>query len=302
MNTKNDEHDGIVQSLKEQHDEQMGQLLAETQAKLETYRKQIASELDHKHSVQVLQDALQDQQKHRDNATAQFEEFKRKSEDREVNLKTEHSKQILDMSQEVLQIKKDFESKLQMIDRLKKTYEEEKNTAISDLKAQYVQEIEQIRQEQQSKHSDLSSEREQLTQKYQSQIDDINKKYSDLKLERDKLIEDYELKLTKAQAFYDKELEVLKQTNQAGFEEKYLLLQEEQNKLRKDFKFQEGEFKKRIEGLVSESLAREEEAERTKRQLEELQARISNKDADSHLLADQVNRANILSLVNSLTL
>ena len=289
LNTKNDEHDAIVQNLKEQHEEQTAQLLAETKTKLETYRQRISSELEHKRSLEAVQVALKEQLKHKEVATVQFEEFKRKAEEREAILKTQHSEQLLSMSQEVLQIKKDFESRLQMIDTLKQTYEDEKVRAIEDLKSQYVEEVERIRKEQDYKNSDLTKTKEVLEKKYQNEIEELSKKCTDLKLDRDKLTEEYELKLSKAQAFYEKELEVLRQTNQAGLEEKYALLQEEQEKLRKDYKFKESEFEKRVNGLVSELSLREEEVEKTRQELETLRASMSNKDANSQLLNEQVS-------------
>ena len=289
LNTKNDEHDAIVQNLKEQHEEQTAQLLAETKTKLETYRQRISSELEHKRSLEAVQVALKEQLKHKEVATVQFEEFKRKAEEREAILKTQHSEQLLSMSQEVLQIKKDFESRLQMIDTLKQTYEDEKVRAIEDLKSQYVEEVERIRKEQDYKNSDLTKTKEVLEKKYQNEIEELSKKCTDLKLDRDKLTEEYELKLSKAQSFYEKELEVLRQTNQAGLEEKYALLQEEQEKLRKDYKFKESEFEKRVNGLVSELSLREEEVEKTRQELETLRASMSNKDANSQLLNEQVS-------------
>lgn len=46
LNTKNDEHEAAMEALKDAHEEEMQQMLAETAAKIQQYRLKIGSELD----------------------------------------------------------------------------------------------------------------------------------------------------------------------------------------------------------------------------------------------------------------
>ena len=46
LNTKNDEHEAALQAMKEAHEEESQQLLAETAAKIQHYRQKIGNEFD----------------------------------------------------------------------------------------------------------------------------------------------------------------------------------------------------------------------------------------------------------------
>ncbi len=66
-------------------------------------------------------------------------------------------------------------------------------------------------------------------------------------------------------------------------------LRQEQEKMRKDFSFQESQYKSRIDKLLGQLSEAEHDAARYRAELEKLQDSLKNKDSDSALLADQVS-------------
>ncbi len=290
LNTRNDEHEIIIQNVKEQHEEEVQRLITETKNKIEYYKKQIGSELDHKRKVESLQESLLAHEKQKTDAVVQFQTYKKEAEDKETQMKTEHSQKILDLSQEVLHAKKEFEAKLFTLENMRDRIEREKEDALWKLKEEMQLELEKVRNEQSSKHSDLTSEKEKLEEKYREEITKLSQKCQELDTEKTQLSEDYELKLNKAQAFFEKELAAMKDSQNTGIEEQMRILKEEQEKMQKDFAFQDSQNKKRIEDLLSQLSESEEEVEKYRSQMEQIQNSLQHKDSNSALLNQQVSK------------
>ena len=54
LNTKNDDHEASMNALKDAHEEEMQQLMAETSAKIHQYRLKIGNELDLRKLVFII--------------------------------------------------------------------------------------------------------------------------------------------------------------------------------------------------------------------------------------------------------
>ena len=66
--------------------------------------------------------------------------FKRKTEERETLLKTEHAQQLLHFSKEVLQAKEDFQEKIKLLDTLNYQNDADRAAEIERLKEDHRKE------------------------------------------------------------------------------------------------------------------------------------------------------------------
>ena len=94
---------------------------------------------------------FQDQEGQRQKALDDFKNYKDKAEKREIALKQMNSTNMMNLAQEVLKIKKEFEEKTETIEKLKETFEADKMTAIELLEAKHKAELERILQSLESK-------------------------------------------------------------------------------------------------------------------------------------------------------
>lgn len=289
LNTKNDEHEAVVAALKEHHEDQMQQLLAETKDKIELYKSKICNETEYRRKIESLEMCVAQYEQKRKDAFSQFESFKQQAEKRESALKTEHAEKMLTLSQEVLAMKKDFEEQLNKFSDLKFDAERNQHQCIEELKKQHEQELLRLRETYQGKASNFDSERLKLEELHKQDILKLEEEYEALKAEKSKMIEDYEGKLSKAKAFYENELGVLKNAHSSSFEKERDALLLEQNKMKKDFAFQESELKQRIDSLIGQLSTCEDEISSHKQQLETLQTSVTGKDTGMAELNKQVS-------------
>lgn len=108
--------------------------------------------------------------------------------------------------------------------------------------------------------------------------------------ERLKMEEDYTQKLEKAQAFYENELQALRQNQSSSYEAELSRLREQQERLKQDFSAREGELRKQIDSLVRQLAETEDVAEAQKLELENLRRELGNKDSSTESIAQRVSR------------
>ncbi|XP_064630713.1 protein FAM184A-like [Lineus longissimus] len=288
LNTKNDEHEAIIQTIKEQNEERMQQLLSETRQKLAQYREKIGSEVEYKRRIEHLETSVIEYEKQRKQALTEFDFFRKQSEDRETELKSDHSQKVLSLSREVLALKRQFEDQLQKYDESCVQFELDKQNALEDLKQAHKIEIEELLKAQSSQASDVISQKQMLEKQYSQKFEKLKEDLERVQEEKKHLAEDYESKLSKAQAFYEKELAVLKERQNSTTDSQLRALQEENEKMRKDFSFQEMQFKKRIDDLLNQLSIAEEDVDKYKKDLKDLSDSLQSKDSNSAALAREL--------------
>ena len=205
-----------------------------------------------------------------------------------IQLKTEHAQRIVSLSQDVLKTKKEFEDKLLQLEVIKQQYERDKFQALEEERAKHEAEIECLRNELKMKVGDISEGHKELNDKYELDLKTLRAELEKLDSDKKQLVEDYEHKLKKAQAFYDKELEALQQSQNSSQEEQLTTLREHQKTMQKDFEFQEAQFEKRIEGLVSQLCQSDEQTEKYKNEVNSLKNMLSSNETETSLLNSQV--------------
>lgn len=266
----------------------MQKILSETKDKIMVFKRKLDEDIDYRRKITHLENTLFEHEKHKKDSMQQFESFKRQADDREMKLKKENSEKMLSVSHDVLLAKKDFEDQLAKFDAWKKEVDSEKEKSLQDLKKAHEKEMEDVRQFHRGQNSDWLNEVAKVENKYKSEVEELNSKIEQLNADKNKSSEDYEQKLSKAQAFYEKELAAIKNSKDMNQEQLSAALREEQERLKKEFAVQQNEMKKRIDSLVEQLSLSEDETEKYKKQLADLESSLNDKDENSSALQQQV--------------
>ncbi|XP_075564141.1 protein FAM184A isoform X1 [Pelecanus crispus] len=288
LNTKNDEHEAAIQALKDAHEEEIQQILAETREKILQYKSKVAEEMDLKRKIQVLEESLEDHKKMKHQALTEFEAYKDRVEDMQLCAEAQHVQRVVTMSREVEEIRKKFEERLRSFIQLQVQYEKDKRTALEDLRAAHRLEIQELLKTQQSQNATLSKGQEKLEELHRLELEDLNNKVEELRLERKKLIEDYEGKLSKAQSFYEHELDSLKRS-QLFTAESLHACKEKEVELRKEFQNQESVLRKNLGKLKTELQMVQDEAGSLREKCQKLQVALGTAENNVQVLQKQLD-------------
>ncbi|XP_053795556.1 protein FAM184A isoform X2 [Vidua macroura] len=288
LNTKNDEHEAAIQALKDAHEEEIQQILAETREKILQYKSKVAEEMDLKRKIQVLEESLEDHKKMKHQALTEFEAYKDRVEDMQLCAEAQHVQRVVTMSREVEEIRKKFEEKLRSFIQLQVQYEKDKRTALEDLKAAHRLEIQELLKTHQSQNATLSKGQEKMEELHRLELEDLNNKVEELRLERKKLIEDYEGKLSKAQSFYEHELDSLKRS-QLFTAESLHACKEKEVELRKEFQNQESMLRKNLGKLKTELQMVQDEAASLREKCQKLQVALGTAENNVQVLQKQLD-------------
>ncbi|XP_064026468.1 protein FAM184A [Pogoniulus pusillus] len=288
LNTKNDEHEAAIQALKDAHEEEIQQILAETREKILQYKSKVAEEMDLKRKIQVLEESLEDHKKMKHQALTEFEAYKDRVEDMQLCAEAQHVQRVVTMSREVEEIRKKFEERLRSFIQLQVQYEKDKRTALEDLRAAHRLEIQELLKTHQSQNATLSKGQEKLEELHRLELEDLNTKVEELRLERKKLIEDYEGKLTKAQSFYEHELDSLKRS-QLFTAESLHACKEKEVELRKEFQNQESILRKNLGKLKTELQMVQDEAASLREKCQKLQVALGTAENNVQVLQKQLD-------------
>jgi hypothetical protein len=288
LNTKNDEHDSAIQSLKDQHEEEIQKILSETKDKITIFKRKLDDDMDYRKKISSLETTIMEHDRHKKEAMLRFESFKMQAEDREINLKKENAEKLISLSQDILSAKKDFEDQLAKFNAWKKDVDSEKEKSLQDLKKVHEKEMDDLRQFHRGQNSDWLNEVAKVENKYKAEVEELNSKCEQLISDKNKVSEDYEQKLSKAQAFYENELAAVKNSKDSTEEQLSAALRDEQERMKKEFLIQQNEMKKRIDSLVDQLSLSEDETEKYKKQLADLESNLNDKDNNSSTLQQQV--------------
>ncbi|XP_009643527.1 protein FAM184A isoform X1 [Egretta garzetta] len=220
-------------------------------------------------------------------ALTEFEAYKGRVEDMQLCAEAQHVQRVVTMSREVEEIRKKFEERLRSFIQLQVQYEKDKRTALEDLRAAHRLEIQELLKTQQSQNATLSKGQEKLEELHRLELEDLNSKVEELRLERKKLIEDYEGKLSKAQSFYEHELDSLKRS-QLFTAESLHACKEKEVELRKEFQNQESMLRKNLGKLKTELQMVQDEAASLREKCQKLQVALGTAENNVQVLQKQL--------------
>ncbi|XP_075410063.1 protein FAM184A isoform X2 [Tenrec ecaudatus] len=288
LNTKNDEHESAIQALKDAHEEEIQQILAETREKILQYKSKVTEELELKRKIQTLEASLEDHAKMKQQALAEFEAYKRRAEDMRVCAEAQHVQRIVTMSREVEEVRRRFEEKLQSFAQLRGQFEKDKRSALEDLRTAHRREVQGLLKSQQDQSGSADKGQEKAEERHRMEVEALNRTLEELRRGQQTLIEDYEGKLSKAQAFYEHELDTLKRS-QLFTAESLQASKEKEAELRKELQGQEAVLRKTIGKLKLELQMVQDEAGSLRDKCQKLQVALATAENNVQVLQKQLD-------------
>ncbi|XP_061756892.1 protein FAM184A isoform X1 [Nerophis ophidion] len=288
LNTKNDEHEAAIATLKEAHEEEVQQILSETREKILQFKGKISDEIDLKRRIQSLEESMELHERMKRQALAEFENYRQRVEDLQLCTEAQHTQRVVSMSREVEEMRRSFEEKLRTFSTAQSLFEQEKKAALEELKAQHRQEIQELLRSHQSQNADYSKDQEKLGQLHKAEVDSLTERVGELKQDKKRLVDEYEAKLGKAQSFYERELEAMKRTQQLTADN-LLAWKRTEAELRREFQTQEAALQKTLGKLRTELARVSEEARENRERSHKLQASLSTSEGAVKELSKQLD-------------
>uniref|UniRef100_F7DDX5 Family with sequence similarity 184 member A n=1 Tax=Ornithorhynchus anatinus TaxID=9258 RepID=F7DDX5_ORNAN len=221
-------------------------------------------------------------------ALTEFEAYKHRVEDMQLCAEAQHVQRVVTMSREVEEIRKKFDEKLRSFVQLQVQFEKDKRLALEDLRASHRQEIQELLKTQHSQNTTLSKGHEKLEELHRIEMEDLNSKLEELRLEKKKLIEEYETKLSKAQNFYERELDTVKRS-QLFTAESLHASKEKEAELKREFQSHEGVLRKTIGKLKTELQIVQDEAGSLHDKCQKLQVALGMAENNIQVLQKQLD-------------
>ena len=175
LNTKNDEHEAAIATLKEAHEEEVQQILTETREKILQYKGKISDEIDLKRRIQSLEESMEQHDRMKRQALAEFESYRQRVEDMQLCTEAQHTQRVVTMSREVEEMRRSFEEKLRTFGQAQTQFEQEKKTALEELKSSHRQEVQDILRSHQSQNANYSKDQEKLGQLHKAEVPQITR-------------------------------------------------------------------------------------------------------------------------------
>uniref|UniRef100_A0A4W5NKP8 Family with sequence similarity 184 member A n=1 Tax=Hucho hucho TaxID=62062 RepID=A0A4W5NKP8_9TELE len=285
LNTKNDEHEAAIQILKEAHEEEVQQILSETREKIMQYKSKISDEMDLKQRIQSMEESMELHERMKRQALAEFETYRQRVEDMQLCTEAQHTQRVVTMSREVEEMRRSFEEKLRFFGTAQAQFEQEKKLALEELKANHRQEVSELLRSHQSQNQNHSKDQEKLGQLHKAEVESLSERVEEVKGDKKRLVEEYETKLNKAQAFYERELEAMKRTQQLTADNLQAWKKTEAE-LRREFQMQEAALQKTLGKLRSELQRVQEEAREHREKSHKLQASLTAAESNIKVTQD----------------
>uniref|UniRef100_A0AAY4AMW9 Protein FAM184A/B N-terminal domain-containing protein n=1 Tax=Denticeps clupeoides TaxID=299321 RepID=A0AAY4AMW9_9TELE len=287
LNTKNDEHEDAIQSLREAHDDEVQHILTETREKILQYKSKMGDEADLKRRLQSLEESVELHEHMKRQALAEFEMYRQRMEDTQLCTEAQHTQRVVSMSREVEEMRHDFEEKLRSFSQVQAQFEQEKWRALDELKSAHRQEVQELRQSQQSQSTSSTVDQEKLAGLHRAELEALMEWAEELAREKVRTAEEYEAKLSKAQAFYERELEAMRRTQQLTTEN-LLAWKRTEVELRKEFHAQEAALQRALAKLRAELQRAQEEAPPPLPALQELHRQLEEAVQDGEIWVMQL--------------
>ncbi|XP_027399936.1 protein FAM184B isoform X1 [Bos indicus x Bos taurus] len=251
LNTRQDETEAGMEALREAHQEELQQAVAETEARLLQAQGRVGEEEALRQRIQALESALELQKQLTQEALAQSASCRLETQERELRVEAEHAEQVLTLSKEMLELKADYEKRLRHLsgheaprwDRLTQEGPEPKaEPGCGPEMREVLLEVERLRAENQQ------------------------------------LSKDYARKAEELQATYERENEAVRQAMQQSVSEALWQWQEKETDLRKNFQAQEAALQAQVRKLEGDLEHRGRKISDLKKYAQKLKDRIQDLD------------------------
>ncbi|XP_029030959.1 protein FAM184A-like isoform X4 [Betta splendens] len=290
LNTKNDEHEEEIESLKEAHEDEVQHIVTETRDKIMQYKSKMADEADLRRRLASLEESVELHEHMKRQALAEFEMYRQRMEDSQLCTEAQHTQRVVSMSREVEEMRRDFEEKLRAFSQSQAQFEAEKRRALEELRGTHRQEVEELLNNQQNQSASSTEDQEKLAELHRQEVEALMERVEELTKDKVRLVEEYEAKLGKAQEYYERELEAMRRTHQLTTEN-LLAWKRTEVELRKEFQAQEAALQRSLSKLRSELQKAQEEARENRDKTNRLQTSLANAEGTIKNLHKQLEEA-----------
>ncbi|KAM5285172.1 protein FAM184B isoform 3-T5 [Hipposideros larvatus] len=250
LNTRQDEAEASMETLREAHQEELKNAVAETKARLlqEQGRTDEEALLQR---IQALESALELQKRLTQEALAHSATCRLETKERELRVEAEHAERVLTLSKEMLELKADYEKRLRHL--------------MSPEAPQW---------------GGLSQESPDLKAEPRSgaEMREVLLEVERLRVENQQLSKDYARKAEELQATYERENEAIRQAMQQSVSEALWQWQEKETDLRKNFQVQESALQAQVRKLEGDLEHRGRKISDLKKYAQKLKERIQDLD------------------------
>lgn len=278
LNTKNDEQDSIVEYLKEQHENEMRQLLSHTKSRVNELQQRIEKYEQKKADFGNLERRLREESKKRTQVLEEFERFKISAKEREDKLHEENEMKASKSVEQLLETKNNFQKQLESFKKTRELLEKDKDKAMEDLVGKHHEELDQLMKAHRVRYDEAVRDKEKLKQDLESKIKDLSNSPEVFRAEREKIEREYIAKLEKLKTLFEKELAHAKETT-AKAEASLKASQQKETDLRNSWKNQEKQYKDRI-------LVLRKDLDITKDLVSELESKLSDVSREAALKSE----------------
>ncbi|XP_058479325.1 protein FAM184A-like isoform X2 [Solea solea] len=290
LNTKNDEHEEEIESLKEAHEDEVQHIVTETRDKIMQYKSKMADEADLRRRLASLEESVELHEQLKRQALAEFEMYRQRMEDSQLCTEAQHTQRVVSMSREVEEMRRDFEEKLRVFSQAQAQFEADKRRALEELRAIHRQEVEELLNNQRNQSATSSEDQEKLAELHRQEVEALMERVEELTKDKVRLVEEYEAKLAKAQEYYERELEAMRRTHQLTTEN-LLAWKRTEVELRKEFQAQDAALQRSLSKLRSELQKAQEEARENRDKTNRLQTSLVNAEGTIKNLHKQLEEA-----------
>ncbi|XP_043726854.1 protein FAM184B isoform X2 [Cervus elaphus] len=251
LNTRQDETEAGMEALREAHQEELQQAVAETEARLLQAQGCAGEEEALRQRIQALESALELQKRLTQEALAQSASCRLETQERELRVEAEHAERVLTLSKEMLELKASYEKRLRHL---------------SGHEAPRWGRLDQEGPEPKAEPGCGPEMREVLLE------------VERLRAENQQLSKDYARKAEELQATYERENEAVRQAMQQSVSEALWQWQEKETDLRKNFQAQEAALQAQVRKLEGDLEHRGRKISDLKKYAQKLKDRIQDLD------------------------
>ncbi|XP_010971320.1 protein FAM184B isoform X2 [Camelus bactrianus] len=250
LNTRQDEAEASMEALREAHQEELRDAVAETEARLLQDQGRAGQEALLQR-IQALESALELQKRLTQEALAQSATCRLETKERELRVEAEHAERVLSLSKEMLELKADYEKKLRHLSGHEAPRWGRLSQEVPDPKAE----------------PGCGPEMREVLLEVER-----------LRAENQQLSKDYARKAEELQATYERENEAIRQAMQQSVSEALWQWQEKETDLRKNFQVQESALQAQVRKLEGDLEHRGRKISDLKKYAQKLKDRIQDLD------------------------
>uniref|UniRef100_A0A1I8B5B8 FAM184 domain-containing protein n=1 Tax=Meloidogyne hapla TaxID=6305 RepID=A0A1I8B5B8_MELHA len=235
-------------------------------------------ETELRQKIQALEEIVADYERQKFNVLGTFSDFRERVAERERRLEAEYSTRILSLSEEVLGAKKDFEERMKSFHLLQEQFEREKEQSLEKLRQDHQREMQALEHYIVCKYTIL---------RYILEIQKLEEERKNLKTERERLNEGFEVRFRRAESLFESELTAAKML----YTRELQALREHEEALKDELAVRQEEFQEKLIELQHYSKQSKEEVVNCRKEVVELEEKLKEKAAEIQRLAKELAAA-----------